>query len=293
MIDSNDFQAKDYLDAVEDGLLMRKAGKWTAEKLHYLNRYLDIFITSMHDKPWRGINFIDLFSGPGKSKVCDTGYILIGSPLLSIQLHHTFNHYYFVDKNEKAINALKARCETSSRANRIQFFVGDSNQLVGEIVQEIKDFDRKKIQDQWTSLNLAFLDPEGFELQWKSVAMLGNVKRMDLIIYYPQMGLTREMPKDINYSPPTKIDNFFGNTQWRDIYRRYKTGQITNVHRALMDLYERQLTTLGYVDIREDELLMRSSKRKAPLYRLIFASKNELAEKFWKEAIRRDQQFSK
>ena len=41
-----------YLSPKDDGLPMRESGKWVAEKLDYLERYINIFETSMHQKQW-------------------------------------------------------------------------------------------------------------------------------------------------------------------------------------------------------------------------------------------------
>ena len=40
-----------FLDPQDDGLPTRESGPWIAEKLDYLQRYINIFITSMRDKP--------------------------------------------------------------------------------------------------------------------------------------------------------------------------------------------------------------------------------------------------
>lgn len=277
-----------FLSCEEDGLLMRESGAWAAEKLDYLHRYLNIFTTSMRGKKWRGLNFIDLFSGPGKCKIRDTPQILLGSPLLALTLQYPFNQYFFVDADQEAISALQTRCSYSSQLANIQYEVGDSNQVVHKIVKQIEMVDQRYIPGKWTSsLNLAFLDPEGFELEWGTVDALGKVKKMDLIILYPQMGLEREMPNDIQKNSPTKIDSYFGGIEWRDVFRKYKIGQIQNLHRSLMDLYEEKLKSLGYVNIKENEPLMRNTGN-APLYRLIFASKDPLGNKFWQQVTRRD-----
>lgn len=277
-----------FLSTVEDGLVMRETGAWAAQKLDYLCRYLNIFTISMQGKQWRGLHFIDLFSGPGKCKIRGTKQILLGSPLLAVNLQHPFNRYFFVDMNQEAISSLRTRCDASINAANIQYEIGDSNLLVENIADQIKAIDRPFIKGKWVSLNLAFLDPEGFELEWKTVTILGNIKKMDLIIYYPQMGLSREMPKEFQNPNLTKIDSYFGGRQWREIYKKYQSGQIQYLHRSLLDLYKENLKSLGYVTIEEDEPLLRNTRRKAPLYRLIFASKNQLGNKFWKQVTNRD-----
>jgi three-Cys-motif partner protein len=287
-ISNDDHSGHPYLICAEDGLLMRETGAWAAEKLDYLSRYLSIFTTSMRGKPWKGLYFIDLFSGPGKCKVRDSSQILLGSPLLALTLRYPFSQYFFNDADQEAINALKTRCSISSQSANIQYEVGDSNQVVHKIVKQIELVDQRYIQGKWSSLNLSFLDPEGFELEWGTVAALGKVRKMDLIILYPQMGVEREMPNDIQKPPPTKIDSYFGGVEWRDVFQKYKLGQIQSLHRSLMDLYEDKLKSLGYIDIKEDEPLMRNTERNAPLYRLIFASKDSLGKKFWKQVTSRD-----
>ena len=42
------------------------------------------------------------------------------------------------------------------------------------------------------------------------------------------------------------------------------------------------------VEIKENEPLMRNTSRNAPLYRLIFASKHPLGNKFWEQVTNRD-----
>ncbi|MDD5369413.1 MAG: three-Cys-motif partner protein TcmP [Anaerolineaceae bacterium] len=277
-----------YLNCEEDGLLMRRTGAWATEKLDYLCRYLKIFTTSMRTKPWRGLHFIDLFSGPGKCQIRGTNQIMLGSPLLSMKLEYPFSRYFFVDADPTAIDALKLRCGSSDQSAHIQYQVGNSNQVVTSIVKQIEAIDRQYLKDKWPSLNLAFLDPEGFELEWTTVASLGKIQRMDLIIYYPQMGLTREIRKDFQNPEYTKIDAYFGGTEWRDVYQKYQLGQIQSLHRSLLDLYEGKLKSLGYVEIKENEPLMRNTGRNAPLYRLIFASKHPLGNKFWREVTNRN-----
>jgi hypothetical protein len=65
------------------------------------------------------------------------------------------------------------------------------------------------------------------------------------------------------------------------------------LHRQLIDLYQIKLQDLGYSEVRRgdeigDEPLIRNVKRNAPLYRLLFASKHPLGEKFWHDITRRD-----
>lgn len=86
--------------------------------------------------------------------------------------------------------------------------VGDANTVVQDIVRQLQ---------RAQSLNLAFLDPEGLELKWNTVANLATIGRMDLIIHYPQMGLNRSMSVAVDKPGISDVDQFFGGTEWREI----------------------------------------------------------------------------
>jgi len=273
-----------YLESVDDSLLMRSSGLWAAVKLDYLRRYIDLFETSMRDK-WSIRNYIDLMAGPGKNRIRGTRQVLLGSPLIALNTKHPFTSYYFIDLDLKNTKVLEERCKASPYRERIHIKTGDCNLLVNDIVNELKLNENR-------SLNLAFLDPEGLELHWDTVAKLASIRRLDLVINYPEGGLTRSMAKFYQSSNVTNIDLFFGNSKWRSIYAECK--QKRGVHRDLIDLYRVSLQQLGYQEVvRSDEVggqepLIRNSKRNAPLYRLIFASKHSLGDKFWRAITQRD-----
>ena len=280
-----------YLQPQDDGLPMRPSGSWVVEKLDYLERYINIFVSSMRDKPWRGMHYIDLFAGPGKCCVSKTKGVYLGSPLIALKASYPFTGYLFVDLESDNIAALQQRCSASPVCDRVQCFVGDSNIVVQEIVKRISTIDGKFIPGRWSSLNLAFLDPQGLDLHWKTVASLAKLNRMDLITHYPQMGLGRSMPQAFKAEEQTKVDLFFGETKWREIYEAWRNKP--GLHRQLIDYYKERLQGLGYEEVlRGDETgyepLMRSVEKRAPLYRLLFASKHPLGHDFWHKVTRRD-----
>lgn len=274
-----------YLQPEDDGLPMRLSGDWATEKLDYLRRYIDVFETSMRNK-WDERNYIDLFTGPGKNHVRETGLILLGSPLIALNTRYPFTGYFFIDSSEEYTFALDQRCINSQHYSNIVIRSGDCNVLIDDIFMTLKKSER-------SSLNLAFLDPEGLELQWSTVAKLASVRRMDLIIHYSQTGLNRAMPDAFESNEQTMIDRFFGGLEWREIYKKYKRREEQFIHRQLMDLYKKKLHALGYAEVlrddeTNDEPLIRNAKRNSPLYRLLFASKHPLGHEFWQKITGRD-----
>ena len=279
-----------YLEPQEDGLFLRNSRQWTEEKLDYLQRYLDIFLITMKDskRKWRSINFIDLFSGPGKCRIDNSNRIVLGSPLLALtHSKYKFDHYFFSDTNDKALTALKTRCEKADLNNvNISYYCEDGNIAVDKIINLIQKMDDVYIEKIWNSLNLAFLDPEGLELRWSTIEKLSKVKKMDLIIYFSVMGVNREMPNEIDLPSPTKLDIFFGGNEWRDIYKR--NCNPSTRRKEIHDLYRQKLISLGYLDIRETEPVIRNKTHNAPLYCLFFASKNKVGNDFWRKVVQRD-----
>jgi three-Cys-motif partner protein len=159
--------------------------------------------------------------------------------------------------------------------------------LVDQVEKELKINEDR-------SLNLAFLDPEGLELCWNTVAKLAGIRKMDLVINYPEGALNRMMGKVYQAPSKTLVDLFFGTHEWRRIYTRFRNQHKSGLHRELIDLYQSQLQKLSYTDVKRGdeagghEPLMQNIQRNAPLYRLIFASKSPLGEKFWHAVTRRD-----
>ncbi|MGH7915377.1 MAG: hypothetical protein ACREPW_12130 [Candidatus Binataceae bacterium] len=66
-----------------------------------------------------------------------------------------FDHCFFGDKDQQNINALKARISDSDRS-RVTISLGDCNVLVDDVVRQLSP----------KPLGFAFVDPEGFEVDY-------------------------------------------------------------------------------------------------------------------------------
>jgi three-Cys-motif partner protein len=268
-----------YLLPEEDGLLMRDSQDYARYKLEALRHYITMTNTSMRDKQWRERFYIDLQAGPGKNRIGST--ITLGSPLIALTTEYPFTQYRLNERGEEENSALRQRISASPLNSRTQVYQQDVNQVVEVICGEIDAVDAKRLKGKWPCLNVAFLDPEGLELHWSTVARLAQVNRMDLIINFSTGGIRRSYGR----SNLEAIDHFFGNTIWRDVMQ---SGDPTNQRRGLINLYRGQLQQFGYyVDVDPDlgshDLAMRNSKN-TEVYSLIFASKHELGDKFWRQA---------
>src|SRR3972149_881015 len=261
-----------------DGLPVRCVGLWAKDKYFYLGRYFDIFTTSMR-KVWRGeLYYIDLFAGCGKCRVRETGEEIDGSALISLSIKYPFKIYLLFEVNPNAANALKERVKNSSYKDRVKIIPGDCNEKIDEIIAEIPQ----------KSLSLAVVDPTGLHIKFDTLQKLTKDRRIDLVITYPEgMDIKRNLSKYIK-RPHSILDDYIGDKDWRILFPKNikDINQLTSAHieKNLIDHYKKNLSKLSYKEIKSgDEILIKSSQKRLPLYYLLFASKHPLGYKFWKE----------
>jgi three-Cys-motif partner protein len=185
-----------------DGLIARPARIWTREKLRYLQKYAQAFMTAMAPKRsqglWDHLEYIDLLCGPGLSVARDTKEEFDGSPLIALKIKPAFDHLYFADLNRENIAALQSRVSTKD-SDRVTFRVGDCNVLVDEILNRISS----------RTLCLAFIDPEGFEVHFETLAKLAK-KRVDLLYLFASgIGIRRNLKNELSVAN-SRLDKWWG-----------------------------------------------------------------------------------
>ncbi len=85
--------------AKSDDLPARPSGPWIETKHKLLTYYADLFATGMKNK-WNSRVYLELFSGPGKCIIRDTGKEDLGSPLQVIE--HEFTKFIFTEVSTPA-----------------------------------------------------------------------------------------------------------------------------------------------------------------------------------------------
>lgn len=267
-----------YLLDLADELPMRKSQPYAQNKLYALQAYLSMARVSMKGKGWYSFNYIDLQAGPGKNIIENAVYL--GSPLIALNITPTFDDFWFNELNDEEFNALETRVSQSPLRSHIHLMNQDVNIAVDTVVQQINEMDSQaKKERKWSTFNIAFLDPEGLELNWATVEKLARINRMDLIINFSTAGIIRNLHQD------KVLDEYFGNNTWR---KSVTSGDSTIRRRQLINTYRQQLEQFGYNIIIDDDTLgrhdiaMKNSKN-AEVYSLIFASKHPLGDKFWQK----------
>ena len=145
---------------------------------------------------WDRLVYLDLLCGPGRDIDTDTDEEFPGSPLIALSIEPQFDHLYLADKDSKNVKALEKRISSADKP-RITLLEGDCNQVVDDVLKSISG----------RTLGLAFMDPEGFEVDFATLAKLAR-RRIDLLYLFPSgIGIKRNLG---NFFPLTEspMDKF-------------------------------------------------------------------------------------
>jgi len=262
-----------------DGLPARCVGPWSADKLYYIENYLNIVSVAMKNK-FRNRAYIDLFAGPGLCVVDEDSREIKGSPLISLSVPHQFTQYHFVEADNRTMAALKERVARFAPQTAVKYYSGDANVLIPELV--------KNLPSSSQSLSVAFIDPTGLDFRFESLRLLTQGRKVDLIYLFPEgMDIKRNLDTYLGQSR-SPLDEALGTDEWRPRALARRGIQIVGedqhwdeVGRPIVEVFRKQLRALDYVDVKLGSEIVVRNRRNAPLYYLVFASKHELGHKFW------------
>ncbi len=260
-----------------DGLRAREAGTWTKEKFWYLRRYAEGFMKAMAPKRgerlWNKLVYIDPLCGSGKCITENDEFD--GSPLIALGIHPAFDHLYLSDRSSHNISALKKRISKAD-SPRVFCKVGDCNELIGEVVRKFPE----------RSLGLAFIDPEGFEVDFAVLKALAS-RPIDILYLFPSMiGVKRNLRQSV-LQQDSRLDAVLG-PEWRNVPaaklavgKPLTENEISKLDTSLIHYLRRQVRALGLVHQDDNPPLLRNEQN-APMYHLLFFSKSAAGLKIWK-----------
>ena len=250
----------------DDGLYVGPSvGPWSAQKHHFLRRYIDAFMTAMRNKKWDGLHYIDLFAGAGIERIEGNG-LDWGSPLIAAQSPLRFSRLHLCEKVEKKYRALAERLIRFQQPTAPQLIRGDANAEVAGIVDEIPS----------GALSLAFLDPYGLHLHFEALKRL-STRRVDFIIFFPDhLDALRNWEEVYAGKADSNLDRVLGGAAWLPRMLEVPRERWAEV---LGKIYVAQIKSLGYRFF-DFERIARSDGRF--LYRLIFCSRGEAGLKIWR-----------
>jgi len=261
------------LEPGDDGLPVQDVGIWAVDKHDYLQRYIEAssgprgsFLRPRNDYPPAGAGFVDLFAGPGRARVRETGEYINGSPIVALE--HTrqpFTKVVAVDLDPENVAALKSR--TAKYGARAEVILGDWNTVIEDAISRLPEY----------GLNLALVDPYGLEpLRFETLQKLACVRRMDLIIHFPIADMKRNITNVKADEYAGFIDRFLG--------MHAEIKHLSDIPR-LIDLLRIQLKPYGYEQEQVRSVAVCNSK-KTPLYYLVYVSKHPKGSEIWKSLTR-------
>jgi three-Cys-motif partner protein len=275
-------------------------GNWTDEKLERVRRYLVAYTTALKNQPFR-IAYIDAFAGTGyraqpkrhnpntvsqnsifgfSSELAEeeSQQFLDGSARIALQVEPRFDKYIFIEKHPKRFAELtKLKDEFPDKRDDIILEPKDANEYLQKLCRNV---------DWKTRRAVLFLDPYGMQVEWRTIAAIGETKAIDLWILFPLgVAVNRMLTRSGKISNVwrRKLDIMFGDTGWyeefyesfvtNDIFGRQQTirGKVATFN-SIGQYFVRRLKTV-FFDVAENPRPLYNS-RNNPLFLLCFAVGN-------------------
>lgn len=255
----------------DDGLPVCCVGDWSEDKHLRLRKYVDISrkVRKKFVSGTGGATYVDMYSGPGRSRIRGTSRIVDGSPIVAareaINGKVPYSQVHVADTNAEFVTAVTTRLVKLEI--EVQSYCGPATETSIKVAANLSRY----------SLHFAFLDPYDLKsLPFNVIQRLAEFDRMDMLIHVSVQDLQRNLRRYIenNHSP---LDLF--TPGWRDIIQPRDTN--ANVRRQLFNYWldhirhERMEPSQGVEEVR--------GTGNQHLYWLVFVARHGLALKFWEE----------
>jgi len=196
-------------------------GSWAVLKLAILAYYIDVYTVIMKAR-FDETYYLDLFAGPGLNRIKGTEDIIFGSPLLADKTpkpNKKFDRLILIERNKKYAEALVRLLPQAD-----------------VIPEDVNSTGLKKTVNNIFPSNkavpfLAFIDPEGLEIEWSTLQVLLE-RWSDVIINY-QPSAVRRVARSVAKSEKfaETLTKYFGTDKWSNCC----------TDEDFLELYEKQI----------------------------------------------------
>lgn len=262
-----------HIKVTNDGLIIPEVRQWSLEKYQLVGSYCDIFTTGMRKK-WNQLVYIDLFAGAGYARIKETKKIYKSSALIAMSIPNPFTKYILCEKDEVLFKALEARVKRDFGHLNCKLILGDSNQNIESIINEIPHFTKGN-----TLLSFCFVDPFSLNLNFETIQKLGKNLIDFLILQALHMDANRNFDKYMK-DENGRIARYLGMDDWREVFEQNGCSNRKDFVKFLADQYQNQMSKLMYKPTKHMHPI-RSNEKNLPLYYLSFFSKHSTGEDFF------------
>lgn len=153
----------------------------------------------------------EIWAEAGIDDFRDFEVFISGSPIRALDIDHGFGRHYFFDLDDRRVAELES-LKKQWPSKWIHIETGDANERIVKLLDKIGG--KREVR------GVAFLDPYGPNLEWKTVVALAATKKFEVIINLPvHMALNRLLAKDSERRPEWEelVDSCFGTKDWREL----------------------------------------------------------------------------
>lgn len=251
----------------EEGLLVENVGPWAPDKLKIVTDYIQASSAARRGYLATGAAYIDVFCGPGRSKIRTTGQLIDGSPVAAFKKAKgslaRFTSLNISDADPELLAAAEKRLSTIGAP--VQAIPGPASSAMPKIVRSLNKH----------GLHFAFLDPHNLgSLSFDLFESLATLKRIDIIVHVSLSDLRRNADRYTS-AAHDQFDNFAPG--WRD-----QIGTDMNqaaLRAAILRYWSEKVTNIGLPRAHHCELIKGTQKQH--LYWLILLARHELAHSLW------------
>lgn len=218
-------------------------GAWTELKLRAIGDYLSFYTRALQYRPSAETPFqkwyIDAFAGTGeRTEERTVGGLLDGEPTRkerfqlegsarrALKVEPPFQHYVFIEANQKRFQALE-RLKPEYPTKDIRPLRGDANTQLQRLFSSspwIKGSPQSSLQRA-----VVFLDPYGMNVRWETLKILAATKRVDVWYLFPLHAALRQLAHKHGAVDETKraaLTEVFGTPDWEEeFYREAQKGR--------------------------------------------------------------------
>jgi three-Cys-motif partner protein len=261
--------------STQDGLLVRGVKPHSAQKSMMVSRSIDTVTSAMAGK-WfakqHGLQYVELYSGPGRLLDESTGREQVGSPIEALQIRKPFTRYVFSDFSGDCVEALAARVGERDDVHVIE---GDANAAAH--LNAVSSLLNPR------ALIILYLDPaRPRDLHWAAVELLAKrFDYIDLIINLPVNSLMRAILGALHGggTGPGVAGRFLNHPNPHELLRpNVIRPAMSPTIAAIREYYDEQLMSLGFLEPARRTVFFPATN---PYYDVLLVSRNEMGPELW------------